>query len=247
MRKGKFYIGTSGWHYDHWKGPFYPQDLPAKKYLDYYLEVLSTVEINRTFYSLPLKKVFLGYAKKVPASFIFSVKASRFITHVKRLKDPKPSLRRLFSRIEGLGPHLGPILFQLPPQWKVNKERLHAFLKALPKDHRYVFEFRNASWLNPEVYDLLKQYNAGFCIYELAHFITPAIATADFLYVRLHGPKQAYGGKYSLPTLKKWARLFRQMANKGKDVYCYFDNDEAAYAALNAKTLQQLLKGKKCT
>ena len=242
MKKGKFYIGTSGWHYDHWKGPFYPSDLASKGFLDHYLKFFSTVEINRTFYGLPLRKVFTGYAKKVPAAFVFSVKASRFITHVKRLKNPKLPLRRLFSRIEGLGPHLGPILFQLPPNWKVNVERLHSFLKALPRGRRYVFEFRDSSWLVEEVYELLKRYGAGFCIYELDHFITHVVETADFIYVRLHGPKAAYGGKYSLAALKKWARLFRQAASKGKDVYCYFDNDEAGYAALNAKTLKQLLK-----
>ncbi len=243
MKKGTFFIGTSGWHYEHWKGPFYPKNLAAKKYLDYYLAFFSTVEINRTFYSLPEKRVFTEYAKRVPASFVFSVKASRFITHVKRLKNPKLPLRRLFSRIDGLGSHLGPILFQLPPNWRRNLERLEAFLKVLPQGHRYVFEFRDPSWLTEETYALLEQYGAGFCIYDLAHAITPSIATADFVYVRLHGPEEAYAGSYSLQALKKWARFFRQMAKRGKDVYCYFDNDEAGYAPKNAKTLKELLKG----
>ena len=242
VKKGKLLIGTSGWHYDHWKGPFYPSNLSSKKYLDYYIHVFSTVEINRTFYSLPKRKVFLEYAKKVPISFIFAVKASRFITHTKRLKDPKIPLRRLFSRIDVLKSHLGPILFQLPPHWKLNLERFHLFLKALPKGYRYAFEFRDSSWWVEEIYDLLKQYNAGFCIYELEGIITPSIATADFIYVRLHGPKGAYAGKYSLQSLKKWAHFFQQTANKGKDIYCYFDNDEAGYAAINAKTLNRLLK-----
>lgn len=241
-RKGEFYIGTSGWHYDHWKGPFYPSGLSSKNFLNFYIQSFSTVEINRTFYSLPQSQVFTTYAKKVPPSFVFSVKASRFITHVKRLKDPKLPLQRLFSRIKGLQAHLGPILFQLPPHWKLNSERLHAFLKSLPKGYRYTFEFRDPSWFVEEVFDLLKQYNAAFCIYELADIKTPLVTTADFVYVRLHGPLGAYAGRYSLPVLKKWAAFFRRESRQGKDVYCYFDNDQAGYAALNAKTMKQLLR-----
>lgn len=242
MKKGKIHIGTSGWHYEHWKGPFYPSTMSSKDFLNYYMKSFSTVEMNRTFYSLPEKTVFTGYAKRVPTPFIFSVKASRFITHIKRLKNPKLAIRRFFSRIRGLGPHLGPILFQLPPHWKLNQERLLVFLQALPKGYRYAFEFRDISWQTEEVYDLLKQYGVAFCIYELGAVLTPFITTTDFLYIRLHGPKGAYAGKYSLPTLKKWATFFRREASNGKDIYCYFDNDEAGYAPLNAKTLIGLLK-----
>jgi uncharacterized protein YecE (DUF72 family) len=238
---GKIVIGTSGWHYEHWKGSFYPRKISSKNFLDYYVTTFPTVEINRTFYSLPERRVFSSYAKKVPASFIFSVKASRFITHVKKLKDPKPSLKRLFSRIDGLGTHLGPILFQLPPLWKANPERLKIFLKALPKGYRYAFEFRDPSWLTEEIYALLKEYSVAFCIYDFEGFLSPQIATAKFIYVRLHGPKDAYAGKYSLSTLKKWAKYFRKEAKNGKDIYCYFDNDEAGNAAINAKTLLKLL------
>lgn len=233
------HIGTSGWHYAHWKGPFYPKDLASKKFLEFYIQTFSTVEINRTFYSLPAKKVFLDYAKRVPKRFVFAVKASRYITHIKRLKNPKTPLKRLFSRIEGLGSHLGPILFQLPPRWKVNLERLESFLKALPKGHRYVFEFRDESWWVKEVYSLLKKYRAAFCIYELEGVKTPLVITTNFVYVRLHGPGLAYAGKYSSQTLKKWAHLFRKTK---KDVYCYFDNDQKGYAALNAQALNRLMK-----
>lgn len=242
VKKGKIYIGTSGWSYEHWKGPFYPEDLATKDLLNFYIQQLKTVEINRTFYSLPDRDVFSRYAKTVPSSFIFAVKASRFITHVKRLKNPKLSLKRLFSRIQPLGRHLGPILFQLPPHWKVNKKRLQSFLEALPKKYRFAFEFRDESWLTKEIFDLLKKRRAAFCIYELGHVETPCIETADFIYVRLHGPKEAYAGSYSLAALKKWARYFRKEAKKGRDVYCYFDNDEAGYAAMNAKIMLELLK-----
>ncbi len=242
MKKGEIHIGTSGWHYEHWKGPFYPKNLSSKDFLKYYLKHFTTVEINRTFYSLPSKKIFSTYAKNVSKSFIFSIKASRFITHIKRLKAPKTTLKRLFSRIQGLNGHLGPILFQLPSRWKCNPKRLLTFLKALPTNYKYAFEFRDPSWHNEEIYQLLKQYNAAFCIYEFEYLLTPLIITADFLYVRFHGPHGAYQGKYSLKTLKKWALFFKKAAKQGKEIYCYFDNDEQGFAAINAKTLKKLIK-----
>jgi len=242
QRRGNIYIGTSGWHYSHWKGPFYPKDMPEKQFFSYYVQKFSTVEINRTFYSLPKKTVFQGYAQSVSKEFIFAVKGSRFITHVKRLKDPKQSLRRLFTRIEGLKSHLGPILFQLPPKWKVNPERLKSFLKALPKRHRFAFEFRDPSWITDEIFAALRKYHAAFCIYEFDYFTTPKIITSDFVYIRLHGSKDAYAGNYSKAELKKWASFIKQTAKKGLDVYCYFDNDQAGYAARNAAELILLLK-----
>lgn len=237
----KIYIGTSGWHYSHWKGPFYPKDLTDKQLLFFYIKHFSTVEINRTFYSLPKKEVFTTYAKAVPKDFVFSVKASRFITHIKRLKDPKAPLKNFFTAVKGLKKHLGPILFQLPPRFKSNPERLEAFLKALPKNHRYTFEFRDPSWLNPTIYALLKKYNAAFCIYEFDHLQTPMIITADFTYIRLHGPKGAYQGNYPTSTLKKWARVILTEKKKGRDVFIYFDNDEAGYAPKNARALKAFL------
>jgi uncharacterized protein YecE (DUF72 family) len=240
-RMGRIYIGTSGWHYAHWKGPFYQKTLPEKQFLSHYITKFRTVEINRTFYSLPSPSVFREYRRIAPKGFIFSIKASRFITHVKKLKDPKRPLQRLFHAIGGLGPHLGPILFQLPPGWKINLERLSSFLDALPKHHLYVFELRNQSWLTEATYALLKRYRAAFCIYELDHFLSPEIVTAPFIYVRLHGPKEAYGGRYSSRVLKKWAQTFRQFAKKGMDIYCYFDNDERGYAPINAQELMELI------
>ena len=191
---GKIHIGTSGWHYSHWKGPFYPKKISEKQFLPFYLEHFSTVEINRTFYGLPEKKVFERYSKMVPRSFIFSVKGSRFITHVKKLKDPKLPLKRFFSRVKGLKNQFGPILFQLPRGWKVNLERLHIFLKSLPKGYRYTFEFRDPSWLCEEVYALLRKYKACLCIYEYDGFLSPQIVTTNFIYVRLHGPDGPYEG-----------------------------------------------------
>lgn len=240
-KKGKVRIGTSGWHYEHWKGPFYPEDLPDKEMLSYYVRYFSTVEMNRTFYSLPERSVFKNYCVKVPKAFLFTLKGSRFITHVKRLKDPKEPLKRLFHSIKGLGSHLGPILFQLPPHWTLNLERFAAFLKALPKNYRYSFEFRDPTWLCEEVYILLRKYNCAFCIYEISHFFSPQVITANFVYIRLHGPEEAYCGNYSLSVLKKWARFIEEQSKLSRDVYCYFDNDQKGYAAKNAAALKDLM------
>lgn len=238
-KKKKIFIGTSGWHYSHWKGPFYPKDLPEKHFLEHYVQHFSTVELNRTFYSLPKRKVFEDYGATVPRSFLFSVKASRYITHNKKLKDPKLPLRRFFHAVTGLKKHLGPILFQLPPHWKANPERLETFLKALPKRYRYAFELRDPRWLTDEIYLLLKRYRAALCIYDFEGSASPKILTAPFVYIRLHGPKSAaYQGRYSMAALKKWAAWIRKQEC---DVYCYFDNDQAGYAALNALELAKLL------
>ncbi|NGX27543.1 MAG: hypothetical protein K940chlam6_01481, partial [Chlamydiae bacterium] len=141
----------------HWKGPYYPKDLPAKDFLSQYAEDFQTVEVNNTFYKLPEISTLKHWKGTVPKDFIFSVKASRYITHVKKLKDPKSSLKKFFSRMEYLKKNLGVILFQLPPKWGLNLERFETFLQALPKGYRYAFEFRETSWLSKDVYKLLKK------------------------------------------------------------------------------------------
>ena len=241
MRRGKarIHIGTSGWHYMHWKGPYYPKDLPAKDFLSQYAEDFQTVEVNNTFYKLPEISTLKHWKGTVPKDFIFSVKASRYITHVKKLKDPKSSLKKFFSRMEYLKKNLGVILFQLPPKWGLNLERFETFLQALPKGYRYAFEFRETSWLSKDVYKLLKKRGHALCLYEFAGVKTPLLVTAKFIYVRLHGPKGAYQGSYSSRALDKWAKQFLEWKKKGIEVYCYFDNDEKGYAAQNAL---QLLK-----
>jgi uncharacterized protein YecE (DUF72 family) len=186
-------IGTSGFHYKHWKGPFYPAKLPAGKMLGFYSEHFYTVELNNSFYRLPEASAFDGWREATPENFVFSVKASRFITHNKKFKDPEHALDNLLLRAVRLGPKLGPILFQLPPHWRVNPERLRNLLEMLPRELSYTFEFRELSWINPEVDSILKKFNAAFCIYELAGYHSPLHVTADFAYVRLHGPES---GKY---------------------------------------------------
>lgn len=237
----RIHIGTSGWHYDHWRGPFYPQDLPAREMLPFYAKRFGTAEINNSFYRLPQENTFVSWRKTVSKDFIFAIKASRFITHMKKLKDPKEPLGRFLERALNLEEKLGPVLFQLPPHWKCNTERLEAFLAVLGKDCRSAFEFRDPSWFNEAVYALLSEAGAAFCIYDLDGHLSPKIVTAPFVYVRLHGPDGPYQGRYDESTLAGWAGAFAAWVRQGREIFCYFDNDEAGYAACNAQRLQEMI------
>ena len=236
-------IGTSGWHYDHWRGPYYPHELPASRMLEIYLRDFDSVEINNSFYRLPTENAYESWRKAVPPNFVFAVKGSRYLTHMKKLKDPEEGISRFFERAEVLGKKLGPILFQLPPRWKANPERLDVFIRALPTRHRSAFELRDRRWLVEDVYRVLRKHNAAYCIYEIAGFRSPTVITADFTYVRLHGPEEhAYRGSYHRETLKGWAKQILQWRGTMKAVYVYFDNDQAAYAVHNALELKRLVK-----
>jgi uncharacterized protein YecE (DUF72 family) len=243
MARASILIGTSGWHYKHWLGTFYPAGANTKKQFEHYTQHFDTVEINNSFYKLPPREVFEGWYKYSPRKFLFVIKANRFITHNLKLLRPKEPLTRLFNSILALKEKLGPILFQLPPKWKVNVDRLREFLEALPVGYDYVFEFRNETWYHEEVYKLLQKYNCAFCIYELGGHLSPITITANFVYVRLHGPSaNKYQGSYSKPDLKKWAKRCCEWQSQKKRVYVYFDNDQEGYAALNAVTLKALVK-----
>lgn len=235
-------VGTSGWHYKHWLGPFYPDHLPAAEMFPFYAKHFDTVEVNNSFYQLPAPTTLEKWRDDAPAGFCFAVKASRYITHMKKLTAPETGLQKFLPRVEILEDKLRPILFQLPPNWHRNAERLSDFLKALPPGHQYSFELRDQSWHAPEVYRLLGRHNAAFCIYELSGFQSPLEITADFTYIRLHGPhKEAYQGNYTQSSLKTWARRLSEWRRDLKDVYVYFDNDQSGYAARNALTLKNLL------
>jgi uncharacterized protein YecE (DUF72 family) len=237
-------IGTSGFHYRHWVGAFYPPKTPTSKMLDYYIRHFDTLELNNSFYRLPTIEAFQCWRDSTPQNFIFAVKASRFITHNKKLKDPENALENLLPRAEHLGKKLGPVLFQLPPKWKINQERLQALLQVLPREHRYTFEFRELSWLRPEIMRVLEKFNAAFCIYELAGYHTPLDITADFSYIRLHGPTSGkYQGSYSDERLQQWAAWIQDQAKRLKAIYVYFDNDQAGYAAQNALALRRMVLG----
>jgi uncharacterized protein YecE (DUF72 family) len=236
------HIGTSGWYYQHWRDSFYPKELTKKDWLKYYAQHFHTVEINNSFYRLPSEETLKQWREIVPAEFIFSVKASRYITHQKKLKDPQQTLHNLLERLTVLGDKLGPILFQLPPHWNCDRERLSEFLMALPKDYHYAFEFRDRSWFNSQVYEILSTQKVAFCIYELAERVSPKEITANFTYLRLHGPEGAYQGQYSIQKLTELANTFSNWTARGKEIYCYFDNDECGYAAQDAMKLQGIIQ-----
>jgi uncharacterized protein YecE (DUF72 family) len=240
-RNGVIHIGTSGWNYPHWKRSFYPEELAQERWLAYYAERLGSVEINNSFYQLPSEQTFSAWKQQVPPGFVFAVKASRYITHMKKLKDPADSLGLFLGRIAALGEKLGPVLFQLPPRWRRNAERLSAFVGQLPSPLAAAFEFRDPSWFHPETYEVLARHGAAFCIYHLAGQTSPKEVTADFVYVRLHGPGAAYAGEYDTAALSGWAGALSAWQRQGKAVYCYFDNDQRGYAAANALRLAQML------
>lgn len=240
MHQCQFHIGTSGWVYKDWQARFYPQDLAETQWLGYYSQHFSTVEINNTFYQLPSEKTVIQWHKKTPQDFCFAVKASRYITHMKKLKQGS-GLSRFRDRLKGLKNKLGPILFQLPPFWSKDEDRLKQFLEKLPHSLKMVFEFRHPSWYHPKIYQLLEKQGVGLCIHDIDGQRSPTKATADFSYLRFHGPKAKYEGKYSDQQLKQWLSALRPVIEKVEDVYCYFNNDTRGYAIENAKTFQNLV------
>ena len=210
--------------------------------LQFYVRHFDAVELNNTFYRLPRVEVLRDWREATPPDFCFAVKGSRFITHNKKLKDPENAIENILPRaVDGLGPKLGPVLWQLPPKWKLNLERLDEFLAILPRELRYAFEFRHESWVVPETLRLLRRYNAAFCIYELAGYHSPIEVTADWAYVRLHGPGGKYQGSYPRATLRRWAERIATWSHELKQIHVYFDNDQAGYAAHNALTLKGLV------
>lgn len=243
MQSGpRILIGTSGWHYKHWKGPFYPKDMKPGRFLGYYAERFSTAEINNSFYKLPEEKTLKQWKQTAGDDFTFSVKASRFITHMKKLKDPLETLPNFSNRVKLLGNNLGPVLYQLPPKWNCNVERLKSFLKALENcPYRAVFEFRDPSWFNEDVYRALSDHNAAFCIYDMQGSQCPKEVTADFAYIRLHGPGEKYQGQYRTQDLAGWAGAISTWSRAGKEIYCYFDNDDSGFAAQDALRLKESL------
>ena len=232
--------GTSGWHYPHWKDIFYPTGLKQADWLSFFAGHFDTVEINNSFYRLPSREVFAGWAEGVPDGFLFAVKASRYITHNKKLTDPAEPLSRFMKSSSGLGKKLGPILFQLPPHWRSNPARLRDFIHTLPAGRRYAFEFRDPSWLNEEIYEILRTSKCALCVASSPDGPKARAVTADFSFMRFHGGKLA--GKYSRGELKEWAAFARGVLHEGKDIYAYFNNDPHAYAIQNASDFRRLLE-----
>ena len=240
------WIGTSGWSYKHWeKGHFYPADLAPEEFLPFFTRNFQTVEINYSYYQLPPRKTFAAWKRKVPSGFLFAVKASRYITHMKKLKDPEEPLQRLMHNAGGLGKTMGPVLFQFPRQWQLNLSRLDGFMQALrahPK-RRYAFEFRHASWLTDSVYSCLHDHNAALCLPVGWGIPLRIEVTADWTYVRFHGGEHSHF--FEDDELQPWAKRLRAWHADGIDSYSYFNNDTLWHgrpAAIdNARTLRAMV------
>lgn len=238
MRSGEILIGTSGYSYRHWRGGvFYPKGLRQRDELTYYAEEFPTLELNNPFYRLPEESTFDSWRDRTPAGFLFAVKASRYITHMKRLSECEEALERFLTRARRLGSKLGPVLFQLPPQWEANPSRLDGFLDLLPSDVPCAFEFRHASWLVEPIYRALERRGAALCIPSASWMPAPPdIATAPFTYLRMHagaGP----GGGYTAAELTKLARRVSTFSARGTDVDVYFNNDGGGHAIFDARSL----------
>lgn len=236
--RGQIRIGTSGWSYQHWKGLFYPEKLPQSAWFQHYSKTFDTVEINNTFYHLPDDKTFDAWRQQAPKKFIYAVKASRYLTHLRKLSEPDAPLQTLLDGATRLKNHLGPILYQLPPNWNRNLQRLRDFLEILPKQYRHVIEFRNRDWLCEKTYQLLAEHDVALCVHDMLKR-HPRRVVAKFAYVRLHGSGQKYGGKYRTRRLESWSEWIRKIADQ-HDVFVYFNNDAYGYAVENALTLRTL-------
>jgi uncharacterized protein YecE (DUF72 family) len=235
-------IGTSGWHYDSWRGPFFPDGLPLKHQLQYYASQFTTTELNGVFYRTPTREAVKAWRDQTGKDFVFAWKASKFITHWKRLSENSVnSLELLEDRLSLLGEKAGPVLFQLPPQFQANADRLGRFFKLLSKKRRYSFEFRHPSWYEPKILRMLSEQNISLCISDHHDAPAPWRRTADFIYVRGHGPSGRYHSHYPASRLNDWARRIRSWKNQGCDVYVYFDNDQKSAAPADALKLRQLV------
>jgi uncharacterized protein YecE (DUF72 family) len=237
-RRTRVLIGTSGWHYSHWRGRLFPVELPKKEHLRFYARYFSTVELNGVFYRMPTVKTVRGWAEQTPPGFVFAWKASRFLTHIKRLANIDDySINLMESRLAALGDKCGPVLFQLPPQMKPDRERLAAFIARLDRGHRYAFEFRDPAWYDAAIIDLLRDEGVSLCLSDHVRAPAPWIATADHVYVRGHGPSGRYRGHYDEGALGRWAKAIRAWHREGRAVSVYFDNDEEGAAPIDADRL----------
>ena len=250
--KGKLLIGTSGWVYGHWEGIFYPEGLPSKDKLKYFSQHFKTTEINYSFYHLPRPSTYQNWYNQVPADFIFAVKASRFITHIKRLKNIKKAWEQFIGNALYLKEKLGSILFQFPPSFKATEENikcLESFLKLIRTDSlsnsckfaRYAFEFRHKSWRDGKNYKLLEKYSIAWVIADSPSYPKAEEVTADFVYIRMHGSKVLFSSKYTNKELKDLSQKIKKWLRKGLDIYIYFNNDAYGYAIENAKMLKKLI------
>ncbi|GAA0361376.1 DUF72 domain-containing protein [Actinoallomurus spadix] len=228
-------IGTSGWQYKHWRDVLYPTGLPQRVWLERYAECFDTVENNNAFYRLPGREVFEGWRERTPPGFVMAVKASRYLTHIKRLKDPEEPVDRLMNAASGLGDKLGPVLVQLPPTLQIEVERLERCLRRFPAGVRVAVEPRHPSWWTGEVRELLVRYGAALCWADrLGRPLTPLWRTADWGYLRLHEGAATPWPEYGDRALRSWVRRLAETWDDGQDVYVYFNNDPGGAAVRDA-------------
>ncbi len=234
-------IGCSGWNYRHWRGPFYPQDLPVKHWFEHYARVFDTVEINNSFYRLPTADTVDAWRAQAPTGFRYAVKANRFITQAKKLIDCAEPVARMMAPTRHFGEALGPILYQLPPNLRLHLDRLESFLRLLPSDIDHVFEFRHASWYVDDVFALLERHGAGFVAHDFPGLASPRCAVGPVAYVRFHGTEGKYVGRYNDADLRDWAAWMIDQAGAGRAVWAYFNNDIHAHAIADALSLKALV------
>ena len=243
VARGRARVGCSGWSYRDWRGVVYPADLAYKRWFAYYTTLFDTVELNNTFYRLPTQQAVEGWAAAAPPDFLFALKLGQFGSHRMKLRDARSWLPNHLDRAERLGASLGPTLVQLPPRWRRNAERLDEFLTVAPTSMRWAVEIREPSWLHDDVYEVLRRHGAALCIHDLIDH-HPFVITADWTYVRFHGPhatREPYRGSYGAARLTRAAERLRQELDRGRDVYCYFNNDYEGFAVTDARILREAL------
>ena len=236
------HVGCSGWVYKHWRGIFYEDRLPQKRWFERYAEEFDTVEINNSFYRLPSGDTFEKWRKQAPPGFCYAVKANRYLTQAKKLNECDEPMARMMAAVRCLRERLGPMLYQLPPSMKINLERLETFLKILRPGVTSVFEFRNTDWYRPETYDLLHRYGASFCVHDMPGSKSERIAVGPIAYVRFHGGEGKYWGRYSDEALLSWTDWIVQEARNGRPIWCYFNNDIQGHAIEDARTLKAMVR-----
>jgi uncharacterized protein YecE (DUF72 family) len=234
---GTVRIGTSGWEYGHWAGRFYPRNVKRDRWLEHYATEFDTVELNNSFYRLPDAEQFARWGRRVPSGFRFAVKASRYLTHIKRLREPAEPIERFWTRARRLGPRLGPVLYQLPPRWAPDLDRLDAFVHAIPSEPQAI-EFRDRRWYGAPTFELLDRAGVGLCLHDMPGAATRPRPIGPLVYVRFHGAGAKYGGSYSSQRLSAWADRIAGWARDGMPVWAYFNNDAAANAARDADRLR---------
>lgn len=244
MHLDGIHVGCSGWQYKHWRGDFYPAELSAARWFDHYARAFDTVEINNSFYRWPPPETFRKWGEQAPVNFVYAVKASRFLTHMKKLKDPEEPVARTFENARHLGRHLGPVLYQLPPRWGPDLERFERFLGALPGRRMHTVEFRDPAWYGDAVFELLRRYGVALCLHDMHGSATGRWTIGPFVYVRFHFGTQKYGGRYDDARLDEWASWLAEQASAGQPVFAYFNNDTGGHAPRDAVRLREMIRSR---